>query len=437
MKSNSSPSKKLSKGKQNVVSAASPKEFVVKQKKALKGDSRSGGAIATGTKQMVTPSKASKPAEPRPPNHVLLQGHEEEVTTERDMTEDPFEEDEDDNSTCDPIVESLLQQDPLEEEEQNGGIYPSEQEDAAIVEMLLNEEDTDSEDHQHVVGVLNNTESFSFTSSFDPEEKVVPDVTTTIGDNPPFIEYLEFAQDSSLDHALNKNDNDLSSLDESATIEEQESSYYEEISVSSDDKEDTRSRASSVVLEDEDTKYTYETLEDADLYSFCTYYSSVYESEQIHYFTDAKRPQGSGSDKNDDIDDNSSSFSSEDSEWEHNFVYPKTIPSPSNTYKIVSLSFLDFDKTIPSGVILRTFEESWRMVKPNGGILYVVDFDGDVVQKHPRIRQTLRKLPNTQKTKYEEHENEVCRILDNNGFGADGNISFQGRRVTRWIGVKR
>lgn len=144
------------------------------------------------------------------------------------------------------------------------------------------------------------------------------------------------------------------------------------------------------------------------------------------------------SSSNEDSDEASccSSEYSDESEtaegWERNFVYPKTIPSPTESFSVVSLSFLA--QNVPTGVSSKVFDESLRVLKP-GGVLYVVDIDGDTVNRCPKMRQLLSRVVDTTKSvKNAVHEINTQHILQNNCF--ESNLHRDDPRIARWMGIK-
>ena len=107
---------------------------------------------------------------------------------------------------------------------------------------------------------------------------------------------------------------------------------------------------------------------------------------------------------------------------------PKTIPAPTQSYKVTCLSFLD--DSIPTAVASRVFDEALRILEPNG-LLYVVDRPNGCVPKCPKMRQLLFRVRGAPTPAHEQHDRETRAILQTNGFAA-----AQDGPVVRWMGIK-
>jgi hypothetical protein len=121
----------------------------------------------------------------------------------------------------------------------------------------------------------------------------------------------------------------------------------------------------------------------------------------------------------------------------NNLVQPKSLPAPTNTYKVVCLSFLE--PNIATSVSSKVFDESLRMLK-KGGLLYVVDKGGCTVKKNPKMRQMLMRVMDPT-VKHKVHDIETREILQTNGFSTtvdDNNNSSEEveDELVRWMGIK-
>jgi hypothetical protein len=116
-------------------------------------------------------------------------------------------------------------------------------------------------------------------------------------------------------------------------------------------------------------------------------------------------------------------------EVRESFVYEKSLPSPTATYRVVCLSFLGED--IATSVASTVFDDSLRMLKP-GGLLYVVDVSGRTVTKVPKMRQMLSRVtePSVKHAVHDIHTKEILRV---NGFSCD---KTQQDVIVRWMGKK-
>jgi len=116
----------------------------------------------------------------------------------------------------------------------------------------------------------------------------------------------------------------------------------------------------------------------------------------------------------------------------NDFVRPKALPAPTNTYKVVCLSFLE--PNISTSVASKVFEESLRMLK-KGGLIYVVD--KGTVQKLPKFRQMLSRVI-VPTVKHKVHDIETQEILQANGFALDENRADDehDEEIVRWMGIK-
>jgi hypothetical protein len=129
---------------------------------------------------------------------------------------------------------------------------------------------------------------------------------------------------------------------------------------------------------------------------------------------------------------------------EDNFAQPKKLPGSNNMYKVVCVSFLEYN--VATSVACKVLDESFRMLRP-GGLLYVIDKGGCTVQKHPTMRQWLTRIRDPT-VKHLVHEIETRAILQVNGFvhttldenntnSNDGlNNDWDSDEIARWMGIK-
>lgn len=95
------------------------------------------------------------------------------------------------------------------------------------------------------------------------------------------------------------------------------------------------------------------------------------------------------------------------------------MPSPSESYSVVSLSFLA--PNIPSDVSKRVFKEALRITKP-GGLIYVVDIHGETVKRVSLMKQSLSRIPD------DEVEAQNRTINEDAAFGH--------LRIAHWMAIK-
>lgn len=115
---------------------------------------------------------------------------------------------------------------------------------------------------------------------------------------------------------------------------------------------------------------------------------------------------------------------------EKSLVQPKSLPSPSGTYKVICVSFLE--PNIATSVANTVMDEALRVLK-SGGLLYVVDSQG-IVPKLPMLRQLLKRIDDDDETsvQFKKHDIETQEILLNNGFAA----APAAEDIVRWMGTK-
>ena len=130
------------------------------------------------------------------------------------------------------------------------------------------------------------------------------------------------------------------------------------------------------------------------------------------------------------------------------FIQQKTLPGLNNSYKVVCVSFLEYN--IATSVACKVLDESFRMLRP-GGLLYVIDQGGCTVKKHPTMRQWLSRVRDPT-VKHLVYEIETRAILHANGFGHRklddnndattiqnncDNDDWEDEEIVRWIGIKQ
>jgi hypothetical protein len=131
---------------------------------------------------------------------------------------------------------------------------------------------------------------------------------------------------------------------------------------------------------------------------------------------------------------------------EKQFIQQKTLPGLNNSYKVVCVSFMEYD--IATSVACKVLDESLRMLRP-GGLLYVIDKGGCTVKKHPTMRQWLSRVRDPT-VKHLIYEIETRAILQANGFvhrKLDENNDattvlsddddWEDEEIVRWIGIKQ
>jgi hypothetical protein len=131
---------------------------------------------------------------------------------------------------------------------------------------------------------------------------------------------------------------------------------------------------------------------------------------------------------------------------EENFIQQKTLPGLNNSYKVVCVSFMEYN--VATSVACKVLDESLRMLRP-GGLLYVIDKGGCTVKKHPTMRQWLSRVRDPT-VKHLVYEIETRAILQANGFvhrkldenndattenTDDGD--WEDEEIVRWIGIKQ
>lgn len=136
---------------------------------------------------------------------------------------------------------------------------------------------------------------------------------------------------------------------------------------------------------------------------------------------------------------------------EKQFIQQKTLPGLNNSYKVVCVSFMEYN--IATSVACKVLDESLRMLRP-GGLLYVIDKGGCTVKKHPTMRQWLSRVRDPT-VKHLIYEIETRAILQANGFvhrkldenndattiQTDNNNAdddnWEDEEIVRWIGIKQ
>ena len=131
---------------------------------------------------------------------------------------------------------------------------------------------------------------------------------------------------------------------------------------------------------------------------------------------------------------------------EKQFIQQKTLPGLNNSYKVVCVSFMEYN--IATSVACKVLDESLRMLRP-GGLLYVIDKGGGTVKKHPTMRQWLSRVrdPTVKHLIYEIETRAVLqangfvhRKLDENNDTAAANTDdgdWEDEEIVRWIGIKQ
>jgi hypothetical protein len=133
---------------------------------------------------------------------------------------------------------------------------------------------------------------------------------------------------------------------------------------------------------------------------------------------------------------------------ENQFIQQKTLPGLNNSYKVVCVSFMEYN--IATSVACKVLDESLRMLRP-GGLLYIIDKGGCTVKKHPTMRQWLSRVRDPT-VKHLIYEIETRAILQANGFvhtkldenndattllTNDDNDDWEDEEIVRWIGIKQ
>ena len=93
----------------------------------------------------------------------------------------------------------------------------------------------------------------------------------------------------------------------------------------------------------------------------------------------------------------------------------KAMPSPSESYSVVSLSFLSPD--VPTDVASKVFEEALRSTR-SGGLIYVVDLDGETVRKVSKMK------------------NMLCPVDDEDEQHLGEKDMYNNYVVARWMAIK-
>lgn len=136
---------------------------------------------------------------------------------------------------------------------------------------------------------------------------------------------------------------------------------------------------------------------------------------------------------------------------EKQFIQQKTLPGLNNSYKVVCVSFMEYN--IATSVACKVLDESLRMLRP-GGLLYVIDKGGCTVKKHPTMRQWLSRVRDPT-VKHLIYEIETRAILQANGFvhrkldenndattiqtddNNNNDDNWEDEEIVRWIGIKQ
>jgi len=231
-----------------------------------------------------------------------------------------------------------------------------------------------------------------------------------------------------------------------------------------DDDEDLTERTTQMIDDSESSLYIREVCHDDPIResydsdantqttwsrsSYCTVSSSHDEQQDSNF-------------QEEDLELGDCIYDEESSNDEVVVVEPKSLPSPSGSYKVICLSFLEPD--IATSVASTVAKEALRMLR-SGGLLYVVDGHG-IVRKLPILRQLLRRCDTEEhtvefKVRYEVqlmthlvdtasgnsvshtpvllllfvpkiHDIEAREILQTNGFEAP--VSPE---IVRWMGRK-